>query len=199
VTVPNGQGQNILAADWGFFEFIDDHQRVFLAHDLGADKEYEVILSTAGGLYRYRTGDRVRCEGFTQEGPVLTFQGRGNLTSDLVGEKLTEAFVSRCLMPIRGFAMLTPRSEHRAGYDLVVGEEKQQISITTKIEKSLCANPQYHYARRVGQLRPLALVSLKQPEKVFQDHALKSGKKFGDIKIPALTLTPKWWEREAVS
>lgn len=199
VTFPDEKGRPRLALDSGFYEFLDEEGALRLAHQLETGKTYEVVMTTSGGLYRYCTGDLVRCTEFWREEPVLRFEGRKGIVSDMVGEKLTEAFVSRCLMPIRGFAMLTPRSEHRAGYDLVVGEEKQQISITTKIEKSLCANPQYHYARRVGQLRPLALVSLKQPEKVFQDHALKSGKKFGDIKIPALTLTPKWWEREAVS
>lgn len=110
VTIPNGQGQNNLAVDWTL-EFIDDHQRVFLAQDIVAENEYEVILA-AGGLYRYRTGDRVRCEGFTKKGPVLTFQGRESLTSDLVGEKLTEPFVEKCLDGIPGFRMLVPLRTH---------------------------------------------------------------------------------------
>src|SRR5262249_47197665 len=35
-----------------------------LAHELEVGRCYDVVMSTSGGLLRYRLGDRVRCEGF---------------------------------------------------------------------------------------------------------------------------------------
>lgn len=105
----------------GFFEFDGD----------------EVIATTASGLYRYRTGDLLR------DGE---FVGRKGVVSDLVGEKLTEPFVARCLENVRGY--LFPEGR---GY-VVASETHVDLDA---IEQKLCENPQYAYARSLGQLAPL--------------------------------------------
>ena len=105
----------------GFFEFDGD----------------EVIATTASGLYRYRTGDLLR------DGE---FAGRKGIVSDLVGEKLTEPFVARCLENVRGY--LFPEGR---GY-VVASEGPVDLD---DVEQRLCENPQYAYARRLGQLAPL--------------------------------------------
>ncbi len=190
VTIPNGQGQNNLAVDWGFFEFIDDHQRVFLAQDIVAENEYEVILTTAGGLYRYRTGDRVRCEGFTQEGPVLTFQGRESLTSDLVGEKLTEPFVEKCLDGIPGFRMLVPTQDPSTGYVLVV-ETTPGLS-ETQLDDRLCRTPSYAHARRHYQLAPVRFLRTLDPLKTYMERLVAGGVRRGDVKSVSLRRETDW-------
>ena len=105
----------------GFFEFDGD----------------EVIATTASGLYRYRTGDLLRGGEFI---------GRKGIVSDLVGEKLTEPFVARCLENVRGY--LFPEGR---GY-VVASETPVDLDA---IERKLCQNPQYAYARSLGQLAPL--------------------------------------------
>lgn len=97
----------------------------------------EVIATTASGLYRYRTGDLLR------DGE---FAGRKGIVSDLVGEKLTEPFVATCLDNVRGY--LFPEGR---GYVLAT-ETPVDPAI---VEQRLCANPQYAYALRLGQLAPL--------------------------------------------
>jgi GH3 auxin-responsive promoter len=97
----------------------------------------EVIATTASGLYRYRTGDLLR------DGE---FVGRKGIVSDLVGEKLTEPFVAACLENVRGY--LFPEGR---GY-VVASETAVDLDA---IEQRLCENPQYAYARRLGQLAPL--------------------------------------------
>ena len=80
VTVPDAEGRPALTPH-GFFEF-DDGQRLLLADELTPGGEYQVVITTASGLYRYRTGDRVRYEGTNAAGrPVLEFIGRDSLTS----------------------------------------------------------------------------------------------------------------------
>ena len=57
-------------------------------------REYDIVLTQHGGLYRYRIGDRVRVTRFYQATPCLEFVGRSDAVCDLTGEKLHERFAS---------------------------------------------------------------------------------------------------------
>jgi len=155
VTTPGEDGRPVLNP-YGYFEF-----------ERAGDDLYEVIATTASGLYRYRTGDFVRSD--------LEFAGRGNLVSDLVGEKLSEPFVARCLHDVRGF--LAPNGN---GY-LLVTEFAADVD---EIERRLCQNPQYAYARRLGQLAPLRLRS--ESFETYAAAQMARGARLGDVKPMAL-------------
>jgi hypothetical protein len=60
------------------------------ACDLIEGRNYFVVLTTAGGLYRYNIFDLVRCVGFHGEAPVIEFLNKGAHFSSLTGEKLSE-------------------------------------------------------------------------------------------------------------
>lgn len=194
VTVPNSEGQPTLAADSGFYEFFDEAGQSHLAHELSIDQHYEVVITTAGGLYRYRTGDLVCCTGFSQTLPILQFLGRKGLVSDLVGEKLNEAFVSDCLAPTQGFRMLIPCLSPTPRYVLILDHECKQTStsLPATIEKRLERNPQYAYARKLGQLSTLEIVTSDQPLLRYQERALSQGARLGDIKAPSLARETDW-------
>lgn len=191
VTIPDRDGQTILAANSGFFEFIKD-DTVYLAHELEIQECYEVVITTSGGLYRYRTQDIVICKGYSDTYPILLFKGRAGIQSDLVGEKLTDSFVSACLSSLSGFSMLVPCKEKTPYYQLLLdkvdytehSELKEEIA--EEIEQKLTDNPQYAYARKMGQLGKLQVYSIKQPLEQYLQCMMKSGMRMGDIKIPAL-------------
>lgn len=188
VTTPDRQGLPRLAASSGFFEFIDPAGRARLAEELEAGARYEAVMTTAGGLYRYRTGDRVVCEGYVGASPVLRFAGRAGLGSDLVGEKLTEDFVASCLEGIEGFRMLVPEEAAAPPrYALVVEARRGRdlSALAAAAERRLQANPQYAYARRLRQLGPLSPVAAPAPLRRYLDAV---GGSQGNAKIPALSL-----------
>lgn len=189
VTVPNEEGLPVLAADSGFFEFLSDDGRTKFSHELLSGVNYEVVMTTSGGLYRYRTGDVVVCEGFRNSLPVLRFVGRNNLMSDMVGEKLTEEFVTDCLKDIGGFRMLLPHVRDKARYVLVVDALSDIDSILNieSVEASLSRNPQYAYARKIGQLDELSVVQVNHPWDIFQRRAVERGVRLGDVKVPSLS------------
>ena len=57
---------SVLSLQSHFFEFApatEPTDRTCLAHELSIGKRYGVIVTTGGGLYRYRTGDIVTVEG----------------------------------------------------------------------------------------------------------------------------------------
>lgn len=194
ITVPNLQGLPVLAAGSGFFEFLGDDGRFWFSHELRSGERYDVIMTTAGGLYRYKTGDCVACEGYTQTLPVLRFTGRSGLVSDMVGEKLTEEFVTDCLREISGFRMLLPCSQDKPKYLLVVDErmEIQSETLAATVEANLARNPQYAYARRMGQLAALSIVQTPHPWESYQRYAIARGVRLGDVKTSSLSLETTW-------
>jgi hypothetical protein len=184
----------VLAVDSGFFEFLDAGARFYFAWELKAGGEYELLMTTEGGLYRYAIGDRVRVHGFAGEAPLLEFVGRGAHVSDLCGEKLSEDFVLGALEPLGlRFAMVAPA---QAGYVLVVDAAEVTPERTSVLaasaEAGLCRNPQYAYARRLRQLGELEVVRRERPLEAWLQARLKRGQRLGDIKPPALCIEPGW-------
>jgi hypothetical protein len=191
VTIPDGSDRAVLTAH-GFFEFARDEE-IYLPHELEIGDVYEVIATTASGLYRYRTGDRVRCEGFSDSTrPVLEFVGRGELVSDLVGEKLTESFVATCLENVGGFRLLVPEASAN-GY-VLLADACVAIDID-EIDRRLHANPQYAYARRIGQLQPLRCASVSHLFDRFVRDQVGRGARLGDVKPAVLRKERDWLDR----
>ncbi|MDH5325262.1 MAG: GH3 auxin-responsive promoter family protein [Gammaproteobacteria bacterium] len=188
VTVPDTAGLCRLARGCGFYEFLHDGD-IYLPRELQPGSSYEVIMTTSGGLYRYRTGDRVVCESVQSDDPVLRFEGRMGRVSDLVGEKLTESFVSHCIEGVSGFRMLVPSKESKPGYILLVdsGGQVSPSQCVQQVERQLKRNPQYAYALQIGQLRPLRLGVMEKALSRYLFCASKT-QRLGDIKVPALLL-----------
>jgi hypothetical protein len=190
----------VLAVASGFFEFRD---AAGVCHDCAGvrvDADYDVLMTTWGGLYRYDIGDRVRVRGFVGEAPLLEFIGRGGVTCDLCGEKLTEAFVIRVLQPLRlRFALLAPDAAPRRAYVLYVDADEVSAAgaaaCAARAEAALCVNPQYAYARQLKQLAPLAIRRCVQPLQTWQHGASARGMRWGDIKPPALSPDSGWAQR----
>ncbi|MEQ5118391.1 GH3 family domain-containing protein [Morganella morganii] len=193
ITVPSDCGDPQLSADSNFYEFRRDNGQIYLADELLPGETYSVIVTTNSGLYRYQTDDLVLCTGHTPEGlPQLRFCGREGICSDLVGEKLTEPFVCAGLPPSQDFAVLAADEQ---GYVLLLSDtsaETQAQVYCEEMERYLCTNPQYHYARRIGQLKPLTFLRLHQPAEHYFHRQLQRGKRLGEIKIPALLTSSDW-------
>ncbi|MGH9659769.1 MAG: hypothetical protein ACRD96_14565, partial [Bryobacteraceae bacterium] len=176
----------VLAIESGFFEFLDDSGVARPAHELERGAEYRVLMTTHSGLYRYDLGDRVAMRGWAQETPMLEFLGRAGLTSDLCGEKLTEDFVIPRLP--RGFAMLAPSLDGGPHYALFVDAEASSAGV----DDALGDNPQYRYARALGQLGPVRVHMVARGMERYTAHELARGRRLGDIKPPALSGDTGW-------
>lgn len=193
VTVPFGEGQGSpLALESGFFEFTDG-ERMRPAWELEHGRTYRVLLSNQFGLYRYDTDDLVEVVGFTGQTPRLVFKGRVGLSTDLCGEKLTEEFVLSCMLaayegpPI--FAILAPSSEAHPHYVLYANREVDDVRIAQfaeRLETELRRNPQYAYARHLGQLSPLEIRLTGQLFERYRAWVTSSGRTIAGLKAPAL-------------
>ncbi|WP_181173798.1 GH3 auxin-responsive promoter family protein [Mesorhizobium sp. B2-3-12] len=194
VSFPHGDGPgSILASQSGFFEFIDDDGAGRFAWQLELGRCYRLIVTTGSGLYRYDTQDVVEVRGFTGDTPRLRFIGRAGMVSDLCGEKLTEAFVARCLAEAgfdpRTYALLAAVAAPHPHYQLFVESRRAPGTVAppgSAVERNLMANPQYEYARRIGQLGALRTTAVDDLYGRLKRHRLKGGTSIAGMKAPIL-------------
>lgn len=172
-----------------FYEFIDERGCLSRLHELEAGREYEIVVTPRGGLARYRVGDRVRATHFYQATPCLEFIGRSDRVSDMVGEKLNEAFVQSCLSQLPGssscFQTLLPVAATGAPsyYVLVIDQAAGDAAgLAKKLDDAFCDAYHYQLARRLGQLAPLRVRRALDARSTYYDYFAGKGMKWGDIK-----------------
>jgi hypothetical protein len=197
----------VLAVRSHFYEFADPLHpdvRPRLAHELEQGREYVVLLSTSGGLLRYRLGDLVRVEGFVGATPCLRFMGRADAVSDLVGEKLAATRVTTVLdttLPglfggVRPrFAMLAPEWESPPAYRLFLetdAPEDRLAEAAEAIELALREGYHYRYARELGQLGPVQALRVTDGARRYEARCIALGQRAGDIKPADLHRQPGW-------
>ena len=183
-------GQTPVAVRSHFFEFMDEAGEARLLDELQLGHEYSVVVTTGGGLYRYRLQDRVRVTGFVMRTPSLRFVGKEDSVSDLYGEKLSEGFVARCLRDVLdaagmvpAFSMLAPADSHYVWY---LDSDRDAADLDRALEQRLLENPSYRYCRDLGQLGPVTVVSLPQGYRRYVDSCVARGQRAGDVKPRAL-------------
>jgi GH3 auxin-responsive promoter len=168
-------------------EFIDHNGKPLLCDELRAGESYRVVMTNAGGFYRYDLGDRLLCHGYEDTLPLLEFIGR-DIASDLVGEKLAEPFVSAALSLLSATACLAPRAAAWPHYVLLVDTSNRDTACcaAATIEQRLRSNPQYDYARKIGQLAPVAYEIVDHLLERYLQLGIRRGRRLADIKPPAL-------------
>lgn len=204
VSIPwPGAAAPVLALHSHFFEFVDDGGHAHPAWRLEEGASYAVLLTTGGGLYRYRLHDRIRVAGRHHRCPLVEFLGREGTTSDLCGEKLTEPFARGCLertLGASGFALLAPATGEPLRYQLwhtaEVADEPEHLSRT--LDVALHQNVHYAHARRIGQLAAPVVTRLAIDDDhawaVYQSVLAARGRRLGDIKPSALDHQSGWEE-----
>lgn len=94
VPVEMNKEESVAIADSVFYEFKDINSgEIVLAKDLVLYNDYEMIITTLSGLYRYNTKDVHTFLGYYFEAPILKFKYRSNVAVDFLSEKLTENII----------------------------------------------------------------------------------------------------------
>lgn len=82
-----------LLTDSCFYEFIpygESDDRVLTLDQLEAGKQYEILITTQAGLYRYRLKDVIEVKGFRNKIPLISFVYRKGQLFNIAGEKFSE-------------------------------------------------------------------------------------------------------------
>ena len=171
-----------------YYEFADEHNQIHPLTQLQHGNRYRLLLTTQGGLYRYDTQDWLLAQPSPYANiPSLHFIGRSSLHSDLVGEKLNEAFVVNAIAqtPLSGCLFLQGTSTPQPHY--ILWHEPNHIptaAALAQLNSALCANPQYHYAQQIGQLS--ALTARPHPQLLAYASQHTRSRVLGTQKIPML-------------
>lgn len=200
------QEGSLLAIRSHFFEFLPINDgSIKLAHELKKGGTYSVIITTSGGLYRYRLYDLVEIKGFLRGCPIIRFMGKENLISDYFGEKLNEQHVQKTLDPLfkkynisPSFAMLACELNlSPPSYVLFVQVEEEiserVIELVSELETRLRENYHYDYCRRLGQLGHIHIFRIFS--KADESYILRCqaiGQKIGEIKQTLLHPVNGW-------
>lgn len=187
-----------LALNSHFFEFQREDGTLLFAWELTQGEVVEPIVTTGGGLYRYRIPDLLEVTGHLATTPTFRLLGRSGGGSDLVGEKLAERFVADCLgavlPPGMGpFALLAP-TETRHYTAFIQADAPLPESLARDLDGLLRRNPHYDLARARGQLECVLVrrVGPGATTDYLARMAAERGQKIGDIKPLALSPLPGW-------
>ena len=202
VTLPFAGGTP-LAIRSHFFEFLSGG-KTYLAHEIEPGGVYSVVVTTGGGLYRYRLEDRVEVTGFLARTPCLRFLGKEDHVSDLCGEKLCEAFVGAALADVfqelhcaPRFAMLAPDlAAGRSGYTLYLdGQSDPPAVLGRRLQETLEQNPQYRDGAALGQLAPVRVFRIAgDAHAIYLKRCGEMGLRLGNVKPLSLSRHPGWSE-----
>lgn len=201
VTLPFA-GARPLAVRSHFFEFLDETGDVHPSWSLSEGQRYSLVVTTGGGLYRYRLRDSVEVTGFYRQVPSLSFLGKEDNVSDHYGEKLDESFVAHCLQAVFGrlglepvFAMLAmDKAGSTDGYTLYLQcKDIPQPQLGEQLEAELCRNPHYELCVRLGQLRTVRVhVIAERAFEIYAASLAELGMRLGDIKPTSLSRFCDW-------
>ncbi len=185
-----------------------------LAHELEMGRRYAVIVTTGGGLYRYRLNDLIEVAGFHHQCPLLFFVGRQSKVVDIRGEKLHEDFVQTAISDLLArhnlhpsFWMVAPECppDTHPFYTLFVQfaaetslSDHTAQALAAEADKTLQASFHYGYCRRLGQLADLRLFVIAPHSNASHTYltvCAELGQRLGDIKPTALHPFQHWSER----
>lgn len=180
----------VLAYRSAFFEFLDDFGSIVGVSAVQQGKQYVLIVTTEGGLYRYNTKDRIEILDFYHRIPTIRFIGRDDAVTDYCGEKLHEVQLAKALdnacSVLSLHCMFASFSFTENRYVLYVETDGtcdlQRFS--ELVEQQLQHN--YHYANCIytRQLQSLIVTQVHDAVQKYNNFYKQRGVRLGNIKIP---------------
>jgi hypothetical protein len=172
----------VLAINTNFYEFVPKEdiskkdKKFLLCNELEKGREYFLVVTTPGGLYRYNIDDIVTVDGYFNKTPLIEFVQKGLNAVSVMGEKLYESHVNEAvnraianvgLTALKFFSAVAqhgrpPRYAFLVEFENDPGPEIKR-GLLASIEKELCAeNAEYLYTRKIQVLGAPVLKILAQ-------------------------------------
>ncbi|MFA6236582.1 MAG: GH3 auxin-responsive promoter family protein [Bacteriovorax sp.] len=195
VTIPY-KGHFPLAVNSHFYEFIVENTgEVLPSWELKQGMKVSPLLSTSGGLLRYRLNDLLLVDEFVEKTPCFKFLGRINEV-DLVGEKIASELAAEILsvisneFPVKAISLMAFIEPHPHYMILVEGRTREDLlkNICGRTEELLEQNFHYKLARELHQLSECRVLC---SEKAMDDYLRFCEKQVsirGNIKLEPLLL-----------
>ena len=202
----------VLAVESNFYEFIPREEidrpdrSVLLCDQLEKGKDYYLIVTTPGGLYRYNIDDVITVDGFYNKTPVIEFLQKGHNATSLAGEKLYESQVnaainrvvekyklSLVLFSAWGMPEMPPRYVFFIEFDGDAGAVPKKDLLESIDDEMRRENREYDYGRHAGILNSPLLKILKRGSfEKYRASKIKQGAHDSQFKAPELTSDPQF-------
>ncbi len=203
VTVDAKKNQQLPTLQDNFFEFIersayDGGERTTLLLDqLELGKEYYIIVTTKGGLYRYFINDIVVVDSFYQKTPTLKFVQKGKGVTNIVGEKLSEfqlvSFFEKLPVTTTFFICLADpvKQKYRLYIELEKHSAMSKKEISQKLEEHLFQmNIEYRDKILSQRLSAIEVVFLNSgTSELYKVHCIEKGQREAQFKFLYLQYT----------
>lgn len=185
-----GAKDGMLSIATAFYEFLPYNstiQEPLLAHELTGGGEYELIITTYAGLYRYNMHDVVRCNGFVGGVPNIEFLHKSGDVGNICGEKLQGSALIKAIsdltnkidLSVRRFQILADYQNRNYILYVECSEGKGRVRFTEEINGALCENT-WVYRKFISNnlLKPIKVQFMKQG---WQDELYRAKKEGGNI------------------
>ena len=174
-----------------FFEFRSLSDNSIVTADQLEKGEYELIVTTGGGMYRYCIGDIIEVlETYDSAPPHIRFLRRAGNSCDLFGEKLTEDFVRNVLRKLGisdHFCLLAPEGNRYCLYTDAQGIRNEEL------DNAMRESFHYNYCRQLGQLECAETVeAAPDADRLYLKRLTDEGMRLGDIKPSCLSKLSGW-------
>ena len=198
----------VLTVQTNFYEFFpadsDREKPPLLAHELEVGGEYNLIVTTPGGLYRYDIDDIVRVVAMHNQAPVLEFLRKGKETSNLAGEKMHVSYLIKAIREVQE-QLGIEIAQFRAHADASISAYRVHLEfpraaapvdlkkLRLALEQAIVRGNKYYAARfGEGQLKPIELCVMKAGWfDRYVEGELARGARHGQFKPNLLTSSPE--------
>lgn len=202
-TITADQERNLGAPTvWdNFFEFVecDDwdagRRDVRLVDELEPGRQYQVLITTGAGLYRYFMNDVVEVTGRFEATPTLAFLRKGKGVTSITGEKLYEDQVIAAMrsaqeevgLTVCFFVLLADveASRYRLVVEAPAGVDVLASGLAVHLERELARrNVEYAAKRASGRLRELEVLPVAAGTgDAYKRHCVERGVREGQFKV----------------
>lgn len=197
----------VLAIETNFYEFVPKEdmgrrtKRFLLADQLEKWKEYFLIVTTPGGLYRYNMDDIIAVDGFFNSTPMIEFIQKGLNAVSVTGEKIYESHVNEAINAaveqeglIIKFFTASVETGRPARYIFLVEFDNEappdkKRKLLAAVEKGLRReNDEYRQLRDQGLLGAPVLKVVREGEfERYRAGRIEKGVHDTQFKVPKLT------------
>jgi hypothetical protein len=207
-----GSEELLLMLDYGiYYEFLpvdridDEHPRTLSLQEVEKDKNYALIISTNGGLWRYMIGDTIK---FTSLDPYrIKITGRTRNFINAFGEELIVENAEKAIEIAcsKSHAILTEftaapvyfKDNEEAAHEWIIEFEKEPDNIeyfTEVLDNALKSLNSDYEAKRYHDLLLKLPVVRNVPKGTFYSWLKSKGKLGGQHKVPRLSNNRKYIE-----
>ena len=158
----NNWNGGVLWTEGELLEFRDEEGMMHWAWELEIGKQYQLVISTLMGLYRYDLRDIIEVTGFYQKTPIIRFVGKAGRFLNATGEKVSEEQFSQALQNTGAVIIgATAKTVWQEVPYIKVGIEAEDLPSDFEMMLERClqeVNIEYAQKRKTGRLQPLQLV-----------------------------------------